>query len=91
MGDMTKDVFAEHTFGKLALKKMGQVPGNFRLYIAGMYPEPPKEWQSMKVTGAEFREAKKGPSKGKLAVLIPGTQRTVHVPRLEIEQFDQQG
>jgi len=33
----------------------------------------------MEVTGAEFREAKSGPNKGKLSVLVPNSKRTVHV------------
>lgn len=44
----------------------------------------------MKVTGADFRVAKAGPDKGKLAVKVKGTDRTVYVTREEIKSFDDQ-
>lgn len=67
MPDMTVDIFAQHPFGKAALKKMGAVPENFRLYCAGWIGENPEEWKCMDVTGAEFRRPTRGPNKGKLA------------------------
>ena len=84
---MTIDIFAMHPYGKAALKKMGDVPENFRLYCAGWIGSKPEDWKEMDVTGAEFRVAKRGPNKGKLSILIPGTQRKVRVNRKEMEEF----
>ena len=81
MLDMTKDPFADTEFGKVALAKLEPCKPNFRLYCAGWLETggPPETWEVMEVTGAEFREAKRGPNKGKLSILVPHTQRTVHV------------
>lgn len=72
--DMTIDYFADTEFGKAALKQMNPVPQNFRLYEGESV-----QMGVMRVTGAQFREAKRGPNKGKLSVMVPGTQKTVFV------------
>ncbi len=87
--DMRVGLFEETVFGQLALKKLGKVPENFRLYVAGISPQPPKAWTHMAVTGAEFRESKSGPNKGKLNIMVPGTSRTVRVPRSELQECGQ--
>ena len=87
MPDKTVDIFAQHPFGKAALKKMGAVPENFRLYCAGWIGENPEEWKCMDATGAEFRRAARGPNKGKLSIKIPGTERKVRVTRAEMQEF----
>jgi hypothetical protein len=52
MPDMTKDVFADQSYGKAALKRMGDVPENFRLFEAGwMEKKPP--FRLMEVRGAD--------------------------------------
>lgn len=86
-GSVEHDLFAEHDYGKLALKKMGPVPENFRLFEAGWLGEKPEQWRVMKVRGAEFRVAKSGPNKGKLAILLGSTVRSVFLTREEIQQF----
>lgn len=86
--DMRVGLYDDSAFGKLALQMLGDVPMNFRLYEAGRVPEPPKEWTHMEVSGAEFRETKSGPDKGKLNVMVPGTSRTVLVPRPDIDRFN---
>ncbi len=73
-GDMVVDYFADTEFGKAALKKMKPLPENFRLYEAESV-----QTGVMRVTGAQFREAKRGFNKGKLSVIVPGTQQTVYV------------
>lgn len=82
--DMQEDVFAQEAFGRAALKKLGRVPENFRLFAAGWTDDR----TVMKVTGGEFRIAKSGPNAGKLTVLIPRTTRTVHVTPKEIAACD---
>jgi len=85
--DMTKDVFAEFSFGKAALKRMekkGPLPANFRLYDA----ENLGNGNGMRVTGAEFREAASGPFKGKLSIKMKGTERIAYVSVREIEEAE---
>lgn len=86
--DMEKDVFADQSYGKAALKKMAPVPANFRLYAAGWLGKKPEDFDVMEVTGAEFRVAKSGPNKGKLSVLVPGTKRTVYVTKAEMDSAE---
>lgn len=88
--DVEVDTFAQTGFGKAALCKMGEVPENFRLYEAGWLGERPEEFSVMEVKGAEFRAAKRGPNKGKLSIIVPGTRRTVYVSREEILAAEQQ-
>lgn len=80
--DMQDDIFGRQPYGKAALKKMGSVPANFRIYRAGWVGDL-KTTDTMEVIGAEFREAKSGPNKGKLSILVPGTRRTVYVNKSE--------
>lgn len=82
---MEHDVFAEQSYGKAALQKMAPVPENFRLYSAGWLGQKPEVRTVMEVTGAQFRVAKRGPNKGKLSIMVPGTQRTVQVTKAEMK------
>lgn len=47
-----------------------------------------KGLDGMKVTGAEFREAKTGPNKGMRSVLVKGTKRTAFVTVDEMRGFN---
>jgi len=87
MTDMSVDSFASFPFGKVALEKMGETPINFRLYDAGIVGDP-KNSDTMKVTGAEFRLAKSGKNKGVLSIKIPNTTRIVYVTRAETAKYD---
>lgn len=87
--DMTEDLFASTTFGKIALEKIKPQNPNFRLFCAGWLEDgPPETWETMKVSGAEFREAKTGPNKGKLSVMLPGTKRTVYIHKMELQAHE---
>ena len=86
--DMTKDIFAETPFGKLALEKLAPVSGNFRLFEAGWLGKRPQDWRVMCIKGAEFREAKAGPNKGMLSIPVKGTERSVYLTREEIAAAD---
>lgn len=88
--DMSKDLFAEQSYGKIALQKIKPSSPNFRLYSAGWVETGggPETWESMEVIGAEFREAKSGPNKGKLAVMVPNTRRKVHVHVSEMKAHE---
>ncbi len=82
--DMSVDLFAEFDFGQLALKKLGHVHENFRLYSCEWLGDDKNPFQTMKVTGAEFRHAQAGKNKGHLSIIVPGTKRTVFVTSEEI-------
>lgn len=82
MADMKVDFFADTNYGKIALRKLGDLPENFRLYAAHVVGS---HEDTIKVTGAEFREAKSGPNKGKLSVLIKGTEKTTYVSSVEMD------
>ncbi|SFD84346.1 hypothetical protein [Massilia yuzhufengensis] len=82
-----EDLFADTTFGKLALQKLAPTTTYFRLYSAGWLGNG-NQRDVMEVTGAEFREAKRGPRKGELCILIPGTQRRAYITVAEMEGFD---
>lgn len=86
--DHTIDIFADQPFGKAALKKLSPVPENFRLFSAGWLGKSFDKWDTMEVTGAEFRQAKTGPNKGQLCIMLKGTERTAHVNRAEMAEFD---
>lgn len=88
--DMREDLFAAQSYGKIALQKIKPSSPNFRLYSAGWLETGggPETWEVMKVTGAEFRQAKSGPNKGKLSVMVPNTKRTVHVHATEMRAFE---
>lgn len=86
--DMGKDIFADCSYGQVALKKLAPVPETFRLFSAGWLGEKPKDWDVMKVTGADFRVAKTGPNKGKLSIRVKGSERSAFVFRAEMQAFE---
>jgi hypothetical protein len=45
--DMQVDTFAEQSFGKVALRMLGAVPENFRLYEAGWLGKRPEDFRVM--------------------------------------------
>jgi len=77
------DVFKDTKYGQAALRKLAPVAENFRLYCCG-YIEKNAPFEIMKCTGAVFREAKSGPSKGELVVVVKGTERSAYVAQAEI-------
>lgn len=79
---MRKDAFADLGYGKLALKKIAPTDPNFRLYEAGWMGD---RRDVMFVSGAVFREAKSGPNKGEMTVIVPGTKVTVYLTAQEVE------
>lgn len=87
--DMRIDIFADCTFGKLALQKIASSNQNFRLFEAGWLGSgSPEQREVMKVTGAEFREALSGKNKGRLSIMIPHTSRSVYVTAREMDEFE---
>jgi hypothetical protein len=86
---MSDNIFADQSYGQIALKKLSPVPENFRLFSVAWLGDDPRKSEVMKVTGAEFRVAKSGPRKGKLCILIKGTQRTAYVTVNEMQEFEE--
>lgn len=82
---MREDIIGATDFGKAAMRKVGDVPENFRFYEAGWIGDGKSKSNIMEVKGAEFRVAKSGPNKGKLCVKIPDSERKVFVTKEEIK------
>ncbi len=85
--DMEKDFFADQPYGQLALQKMAPTPSDFRLYCAEWLGDKPNDRQVLKITGGEFRRAKSGKNKGKLSILVKGTDKTVFLTSEEIQSL----
>jgi hypothetical protein len=85
--DMRDDLFAEFTFGKVALQKIAPASSGFRLYLAGFVGDKTAP-EVMKVSGAIFREPLRGPNKGMLSIRVPKTSRTAYVTAAEIAAFE---
>ncbi len=83
--DMTFDVFAKTVYGKIALRKIGPVDENFRLYAVKWLHG---ERKAMEVIGANFRKALNGKNKGRLSILVKGTEKRVIVTSDEMDKED---
>ena len=88
MGDMVERVFEKQPFGEIAMQKIGAVDCNFRLFSASWMGANPRESSLMRVTGATFRHAKRGPNKGVLSIKVPNTTKTTYVTKDEIESLN---
>jgi len=85
---MDIDVFAETSYGKIALQKISPADSDFRLYYAG-WMGAANDRQVMKVSGAVFRPAKRGRFKGQLHIKVPDTERTAYVTSEEMIAFEE--
>ena len=87
MGDMSESIFEGTSYGKAAMEKFGPVAENFRIYYVGWVEERPEEWETIRITGAEFRKAETGPDQGKLSIKLKGTDKTVYVTREQARKY----
>lgn len=71
--------FHDTTYGKIALRKFGDVGEAFEIFECGWLDAVRGPGGVMEVLGAEFRVAKRGPRKGERVIEIPGTRRKVFV------------
>ncbi len=55
------DSMSATIYGKAALKKFGAVPEGFEIFSAGWLGKKPKDWKTMRVTGAQFKGRKRIP------------------------------
>lgn len=85
--DMSVDLFAEQSYGKIALKKLAPTDENFRLFEAG-YLGNDNQRDVLEVKGAVFRKALRGPNKGQLSIKVPDTTRAAYVTADEMRNFD---
>jgi hypothetical protein len=83
--------FAKESYGQIALQKMGQTDPNFILYEAGCLETggAPCTWDVFEVKGALFREAKRGPRKGEVCVMVKGTKQTAYVTKAEMKAWEE--
>lgn len=79
MTNMQEPTFEKFPLGMAAIKKLGEVPENFRLYYGGWYRD------GLRFIGAEFAVAKHGPEAGSLSVMVPNTKRSVTLSAREVE------
>lgn len=71
--------FQTEKFVQAGLAKLGQLPPNFMIYCAGWLGDMTTRACVMELTGAVFREAKRGPRKGQLCIEVPGTRRKAYL------------
>jgi hypothetical protein len=77
-------VMQRTSFAQAALAKLAPVPEGFRIYYGGSVEVNPPFSGQMRVKGAVFREATRGPNKGRLCIRVHGTERAVTVTPEEI-------
>lgn len=71
---------------KAALAKLAPVADNFMVYLYSWEGDINDRRNCvMKLTGAVFREAKRGPRKGELCVMVKGTERSTYLSPDEID------
>lgn len=85
-----EDVFADTTYGKIALEKLKPTGADFRLFFAGWLGKH-GDSDVMEVKGAQFRESMRGQRKGQLCILVCGTERTAYVTAAEMKAFELKG
>lgn len=73
---------------KLANSIVGGLSAEFYFCIGEIVEKAGSGCSSLKLTGYEFREATKGPRKGRWVIPVPGTKRTVIVSSDEIAAFE---
>jgi len=81
------NIFADTAYGKAALAKLAPVAENFMLFECGWLGQKVEEMTVMECKGAQFREATKGKNKGKLSIIVKGTERTAYVTQEEIAKY----
>jgi hypothetical protein len=78
------ELFHSTSYGKLALTRFGKVPEGFYIFCCGWLGKPNDKNDVMRVTGAVFRVAKRGPYKGMYSILVPGTEQSVYLTDAEV-------
>lgn len=68
------DLMDTTSYGRAALRKFGAVPEGFHVFSAEWLGDKPKDWRTMRVTGAQFKSNRP----------IPGTTMTTIVTREEM-------
>lgn len=85
-----RDLLGDTDYGRLGLKKLGQVPEGFRFYRVERLGRPPHYTDAIKLTGGVFREAKRGVNKGRRTVLVEDSEVDVIFTQAELLAFNAQ-
>lgn len=86
-----EDTMGKQPFGRLALSRLNKqspLPEGFMLYSAswqGTYPD----FHNLRLVGAQIRAATRGPRKGELNIIVPGTTRTITLSREEVRKAEE--
>ncbi|MFM2053919.1 MAG: hypothetical protein RL456_1956 [Pseudomonadota bacterium] len=75
------DIMDKTRYGQAALRKFGAVPEGFHVFKAAWIGEEPKDWKSMRVTGAVFAGRRR----------VPHTTMETIVTAEEMEATSQEG
>jgi hypothetical protein len=86
---MEQKLFEDTDYGKVAIEKIKPTDPNFRLYYAGWLGKN-GEADVMEIRGAVFRQAKSGPNKGRLCMIVRGSEKTVYVTVAEMDAMAKQ-
>ena len=78
----------EMAYVKAAVKKLGDVPENFFIYRLAWIGTG--KAAVMQLTGAVFREAKKGKNKGEMCIVIKGSEKVTHMTHEEIDKAEKE-
>ena len=92
MNDMEIDLFAETTYGKIALRKIKEqavISNDFRLYMAEWLNDKKGAYGCMRLFGAEFERPTRGKNKGKLTKIIQHSKQVVYVTAKEMKDFEE--
>lgn len=80
---MEERIFESTDYGKVAIDKIKPTDPNFRLFYAGWLEDGKAD--VMKIKGAVFRAAKSGPNKGRMCMIVKGTEQVAYVSVSEMD------
>lgn len=92
MSDMETDLFADTTYGKIALEKIeaqSTISSDFRIYMAEWLNDNTGQQGCMRLFGAEFERPNRGINKGKLTKMIPFSKQVVYVTAKEMRDYEE--
>jgi hypothetical protein len=80
-----EDLMSTTSYGKAALKKFGAVPEGFEIFSAGWIGETPKDWKTMRVSGAQFKGRKRIPHTTMTTIVTTEEMRAEESPNTTAE------
>lgn len=79
-----EDVMSKTSYGQAALKKFGTVPEGFEIFSAGWIGEKPKDWKTMRVSGAQFKGKKRIPHTTMTTIVTVEEMKAIESPNTEL-------